>query len=187
MRAAVSLMVFVLGLAPYGGQEFRTVNLDERTTIIYDTTIPEPNFERIESLIFLFFLIHENTPKPESIEIHALTYEAFEVELAKNNSSAWHQWLNRYQIDRNTRLMLGFVKLPGFPDEVVMYVHDMGDDTIVHELTHYACHMFAPQVGSGYHKPGYPNDCITTQMTDFMHSLRYRSWLRDRPWANQER
>ena len=180
MRAVVSLMVFAL--APYGAQEIR---INETTSIFYDTVLQEPDAARVESLIDLFFELHPTTPRPGKIEIHILTFKRFEVELAKDNSPAWRQWLRLYQTQTSTRLMLGFVKIPRFPEEVVIYLHTLSDGTIAHELTHYACHMFGPQMGSGYHKNGYSNDCISTQMSDFMHSLQYRLWLRDRPWKER--
>lgn len=186
MRVVVAVMVFFSGLAPTGIQQTRTVSIGENATIVYDTTIQEPDFARIESLIDLFFELHPTTPRPANIEIHALTFARFEIEMAKDNSPSWRQWLRLYQTQTNTRLMLGFVKLRFFPEDVVIYLHDLSDGTIAHELTHYACHTFAPQIWSGYHKNGISNDCISAQMTDFMHSLQFRSWLRDRPW-NQER
>jgi len=105
MRTAVSLMVFVLGLAPY-----QEVRINETTLITYDTAALQPNIARLESLIDIYFEL-VLVARPERVEIRFLTYKDFEIEFAKSQAGPnWRPWLRQYQTQRGTRLASGFVK-----------------------------------------------------------------------------
>ncbi len=185
MRGAVSLVVVVSVLAPYGTTQTRTVPINETTSVVYDTTLhAEPDFERLESLIDLFFELLPTTTRPEVIEIRLLHYRDFEIEYAKSQAGPnWHQWLHLYQTQGGTRLVGAFVR----PDDImngklIIFSHDPSGETLIHEMTHWSCFTYGPQIASAFHKSDTPLDCVRSTTFDILHSLQYRTWLRDQPW-----
>ena len=174
-------LALILILAPQGVE---TIELNNGK-ILYDTTLRVPDAARVESLLELFFTLHPNTPRPEQIEIHFLAYEDFEIELAQHEAGPnWRLFLRAYQTDPNSRLMKAFVRPAGFSrNRVEIVTFELNDHTVVHEMSHWACHTFGPEIRSGMHV-GDPYDCTNAATQDLMDSLKFRDWLRDRPWRH---
>jgi len=120
------------------------------------------------------------------IEIRILPYREFEVEYAKVSAGPnWQYWLASYQRAAGSLLAAGFV----YKDDIrhgklIIYTHTPSDETIIHEMVHWACHEFGPEILSSFHRPGSQFDCTGTATFDIVHSLKYRNWLRDRPWRD---
>ncbi len=184
------IIVFVLGGHFYRSLAIATTQIEVASlgdygTITWDTTLTTPDAAKLVSLFDLFFELHPSTPLPESINIWYLSYEDFEIELAIDQAGLnnWQGWLQAYKTNSNTMLVDAFVGRDALENGTVeLFTYVLEPSLIVHELTHWHCYTTGPAIRSGFHTQRPWGDCTTAASKDLIHSLQYRTWLREQPW-----
>jgi hypothetical protein len=143
-----------------------------------------PNMARTTALVEWFFGLVPTTPFPDEVRIILMSYEDFEVEVAKHEAGPmWRDWLRNYnRTPNNYYTILAFIRPEKIEDGKVEIVSwQLSDDRILHELSHYHCRKVAVVEGFAMHD-GSVADCMNAITYQVINSKEYRKFLREQPW-----
>ena len=174
----VVLMVFCSGAAPT--QE--SIPLGDFGSITYPSDEHPPDARRTASLIvFLFDQFPDVDVPPTQVEI--LTFERYEESIAMIEAGpGWQRWLAgfRQQIVWMASAVTEVTAAREWSLKIKAY-HPLSDQVLMHEMLHFVYEQLSPQP-IGDTTPLNTEAIVVMSTGAMMTSLRYRAWLRERPW-----
>ena len=150
--------------------------------IEYDPFFPVPDAERYEQLIRLLFDAFPDIDLPDLIVIHVLRfadYERVAVEFFGQD------FLHEHAQDYKNMILLGFNTRWSLSDDLAeLYLYQLSDELVVHEMLHHILHRVSPILVNRLHPRQWPQTLMNNHRTlvqtlqAFMGSPTYKLWLR---------